>query len=107
MGKEITSGFNKKIWDCHQKLKSLRKRNDTQAVQDYKDTKYQLYLILDRKEVFWRQRSKQLWLNAGDKNTKFFHTACNKRQRTNIIVKLKDESGEWIDWQNGLDNLIH
>ncbi|XP_074358745.1 uncharacterized protein LOC141698038 [Apium graveolens] len=105
-GKEITGGFNKRICECHQKLKQLRRRRDAQSLQEYKDTKHQLYLILDQKEIFWRQRSKQLWFNAGDKNTKYFHAACNKRQRTNRITKLKDGSGEWLDWQNGLENLI-
>ncbi|XP_074352931.1 uncharacterized protein LOC141692091 [Apium graveolens] len=105
-GKKITGGFNKRIRECHQKLKQLRRRRDAQPLQEYKDTKHQLYLILDQKEIFWRQRSKQLWLNAGDKNTKYFHAACNKRQRTNRITKLKDGSGEWLDWKNGLENLI-
>lgn len=27
-------------------------------------------------------------------------------QRTNRIVKLKNSSGEWLDWQNGLQSLI-
>lgn len=67
---------------------------------------HQLFLILDQKEIFWRQRSKQLWLSAGDKNMKYFHAACNKRRRTNRIVKLKDDDGEWFDWQSGLQGLI-
>lgn len=47
-----------------------------------------------------------MWLGAGDKNTKYFHAACNKRRRINRIVKLKDDSGKWFDWQNGLQSLI-
>lgn len=45
-------------------------------------------------------------MNAGDKNTKYFHAACNKRQRVNHISKLKNDSGQWVDWQGGLKALI-
>lgn len=75
-------------------------------MQEYKNTKHQLFLILDQKEIFWRQRSKQLWLNAGDKNTRYFHAACIKRKRANSITKLKDDSGTWKDWSTGLKELI-
>ncbi|XP_074355749.1 uncharacterized protein LOC141695401 [Apium graveolens] len=101
-GKEITGCFNKRIKECYQVLKHLCRKRDDQSVKQYRDTKQQLFFILDQKEIFWCQRSKQLWLSAGDKNTKYFHAACNKRQRMNRIVKLKNESGEWLDWQNGL-----
>lgn len=68
--------------------------------------KQQLHLILDQKEIFWRQRSKQLWLQSGDKNTKYFHSSCSSRRRANRIQKLKDESGDWIDWHTGLESHI-
>lgn len=45
-------------------------------------------------------------MQAGDKNTKYFHAACNTRKRTNRIDKLKNDSGHWIDWKSGLQNLI-
>lgn len=44
---------------------------------------------------------------GGDKNTRYFHAACNARQRNNSIQKLIDENGRWVDWQNGLQILIH
>lgn len=105
-GKEVTGCFGKRIKECKFKLKQLRNKRDEVSVVEYEELKKQLFLILDQKEIFWRQRSKQLWLQAGDKNTRYFHGACNIRRRSNMIHRLKNEAGEWVDWQNGLQNLI-
>lgn len=43
-----------------------------------------LKILLDREET-WRLRSKAIWLQAGDGNTKFFHKFANGRKSSNII----------------------
>ena len=40
-------------------------------------------------EMDWRQRSRQLWLAAGDANTRFFHQSASGRRRLNCIRRLK------------------
>lgn len=93
-GKEITGDFAKRIRECKAELKSLRGKTDIQGVQKYKETKKKLFLILEQREVFWGQRSKQLWLQSGDQNSKYFHAMANTRHRTNQIIKLQNDEGE-------------
>lgn len=87
-------------------MKQLRNGRDALSVKQYEEAKQQLHLILDQKEIFWRQGSKQLWLQSGDRNTRYFHSACNTRRRLNRIHKFKNDTGEWVNWQNGLQDLI-
>lgn len=39
-------------------------------------------LLLDE-EIYWRQRSRVVWLREGDKNTKFFHIKASTQKRKN------------------------
>lgn len=63
-GREVTGCFSKRIRECKAKLKQFRNGQDTDSISSYNEAKQQLYLILDQKEIFWRQRSKQLWLHS-------------------------------------------
>ena len=40
-------------------------------------------------EMDWRQRSRQLWLAAGDANTRFFHQVASGCRRQNFIRRLR------------------
>lgn len=64
-----------------------------------KDT---LIRILEQREIFWRQRSKQLWLQSGDKNIRYFHVSATVRRNMNQIFRLKNGEGRWLDWDDGL-----
>lgn len=62
--------------------------------------------MLDQKEVYWRQRSKQFWPKSGDKNTRYFHATATTRKKSNQMLKLQNSEGLWQEWGNGLEELI-
>ena len=40
------------------------------------------------KEIYWRQKSRALFLKEGDRNTKFFHCITNSHRRCNTLNRL-------------------
>lgn len=105
-GKEITGNFSRRIKECKESLKQLRGNSDRGYVERYDAVKKQLASILNQREIFWRQRSKQMWLQAGDQNSRFFHKLASNRRRNNQIHNLKDTYENWVDWEFGLDTLM-
>ncbi|XVE53745.1 hypothetical protein DITRI_Ditri03aG0027400 [Diplodiscus trichospermus] len=47
-------------------------------------------------EIFWRQRSQDLWLREGDRNSRYFHNSASVRKKNNIIKGVRDDSGFWV-----------
>lgn len=105
-GKEITGNFTQRIQDCKHRLKHLKHRTDSNSIRLYEEEQNRLNEVLTQKEIFWQQRSKQFWLQHGDQNNKFFHASASTRKKNNQISQLQNDTGEWIDWSNGLDKLI-
>ena len=51
--------------------------------------------LIRHEEMYWRQRSRSLWLPTGDKNTIFFHQRASQRKKKNSIEGLHDKDGVW------------
>ena len=47
-------------------------------------------------EAFWKQRSRLLWLQLGDRNSGFFHAATKNRKRANAFTVLEDTDGNMV-----------
>ena len=45
-------------------------------------------------EISWRQKSREIWLKEGDRNTKFFHKMANSHRNHNEMARLKID-GIW------------
>ena len=52
--------------------------------------------ILLIQEETWRLKSRALWLEAGDKNTKYFHAYANHRRNRNSIWNLRDSENDSV-----------
>ncbi|KAL0456254.1 UNVERIFIED_CONTAM: LINE-1 retrotransposable element O protein [Sesamum latifolium] len=59
--------------------------------------KEELSKLISQEKIFWKQRSKDLWLKEGDRNSNFFHAKASRRFQTNYIQKIKRAGGEWAD----------
>ncbi len=50
--------------------------------------------ILQLREESWRLKSRAIWLQAGDDNTKFFQNYAKGRKNSNTIWEMKKANGE-------------
>ncbi|KAL0456837.1 UNVERIFIED_CONTAM: putative mitochondrial protein [Sesamum latifolium] len=58
-------------------------------------TKAELTKLIIQEEVYWKQRSKVLWLKEGDRNSSFFHAKASRRHQNNSVRKLRRSDGSW------------
>ena len=60
---------------------------------------YKKWTLLE--EISWRQKSKEVWLKEGVRNTSFFHKMANEHKRINHMSRLKI-NGVWHNEGVGL-----
>lgn len=56
---------------------------------EYEDT-------LAKEEIFWKQKSREVWLSDGDKNTKCFYNSVKMRKAKNRISQITNEENQII-----------
>ncbi|CAA7017742.1 unnamed protein product [Microthlaspi erraticum] len=84
--------YRLKITRLYQKLESeiCKVHPNYRRIQSLK---HELASAHKDEEFFWRQKSHEQWLRAGDKNTNYFHNCVKGKKIQNRILMLKDESG--------------
>ncbi|XP_056843438.1 uncharacterized protein LOC130495882 [Raphanus sativus] len=53
-------------------------------------------------EAYWKQRSRILWLQCGDRNSGFFHAITRGRRQINNFSILEDDEGKVFDTEEGI-----
>ena len=86
----------------HRELEELMGLNNVEYAEAIKKVKDDINTRLYNDELHWRQRSRSIWLQAGDKDTKFFHQRASQRRRKNHIVGFYDEDGVWRQSNEGI-----
>ncbi|XP_019161377.1 PREDICTED: uncharacterized protein LOC109158013 [Ipomoea nil] len=94
-GGEHHRRFGNRIQTLRRTLARLKEDRSVQGVEQFMHAEAELENLLTAEEVFWKQRSKQLWLKHGDANTKYFHKSATARRKRNLLSRLKDPEGNW------------
>ncbi|KAE8676050.1 hypothetical protein F3Y22_tig00111634pilonHSYRG00035 [Hibiscus syriacus] len=74
-------------------------------LQNLKRDKEELYLMLNKEEVYWMQRSQVQWLANGDRNTSYFHARDNGRIKKNYVRGLLDKNGIWKECKQDIKDI--
>lgn len=74
-------------------------------IEERRQAKERLEEQMEWEEMRWRQRSRELWLRKGDKNTKYFQTFAKGRRRTNKINKIV-EKGKVLEGARAEEQVI-
>ena len=80
-------------------LAELQSKEENLDLSHVKEVQGELHDLLKREETKWKQRSKELWLKEGDRNSKYFHECANSRRCCSTISKITDAQGRLCEKQ--------
>lgn len=90
--------------DKIQWLQSLQPTED--IISQERRAQAKLSEWLNRQEIIWRQKSRELWLTAGDRNSIFFHASTINNRRKIYIASLKNNEGVWMETKNQIGDFL-
>ncbi|BFG37836.1 hypothetical protein CerSpe_241100 [Prunus speciosa] len=97
----------RRLSDLQAKLAVLFRAPYSSSLEDEKRVvQGDLNALLQMDEIYWRQRSRAIWLKAGDKNSKFFHQHANHRRKRNLLRGILDEEGRWHSNDAGIEKTV-
>lgn len=83
-------------------VEAIRGRNFAQVLR----LKKEISKLLVREEQMWKQRSRSLWLQEGDNNTRYFHSRASHRFRRNRMDSLEDANEELCSDEDGISSIL-
>ncbi|XP_010481107.1 PREDICTED: uncharacterized protein LOC104759943 [Camelina sativa] len=114
----------KKCRSCLSKWKTQNPINSARRIQELKAQIHQAYNtspvnlnhikvlkteltnVYRMEEEYWKTKSRIQWLQAGDRNTRFFHAKTKQRRSYNRISAITDTHGKvWSD-EKGISRVI-
>ncbi|GLU13887.1 hypothetical protein SLE2022_304970 [Rubroshorea leprosula] len=107
--KEFLKGWNRDVFgdmevqyeQVVKKVEHVDLRNEDFDLDDFEILQRQegfqnMWDILRKREVLWKQKSKSNWVREGDANTQFFHRIANGRKAQNHITGLWGDD-VWVE----------
>lgn len=94
------------LMEYRMKLRKLRSRRDMHVIQLYNEVRWQYLNLLEKQEIYWKQKAKNFWLRESDRNTRFFHKHASSRRQNNVVHKIKDANGEWRETVEEVQGVI-
>ena len=79
------------LWDNQERSRAL----SVEGVEARKEARkeYEKWVLME--EIFWRQKSREVWLKEGDRTISFFHRMANCHKRRSNLTKIKI-NGTWL-----------
>lgn len=62
---------------------------DDTAYEQQKGLQVEWVELIEREEIYWREKSRELWLREGDKNKKFFHASTQVKKSLNYVFSIQ------------------
>ncbi|KAH9704682.1 reverse transcriptase domain-containing protein [Citrus sinensis] len=91
---------------CKRRMGLLRGKQDDGSLTQFTEARSLYNELLQSHEVYWKQRSKILWLKEGDMNSKYFHATASTRKRVNTIGKLRNGQDLWCTRPEEVNEII-
>lgn len=74
---------------------ALRPQDGLVNATRVEELEHELEALKSEDEVYWMQRARAHWLQAGDMNTGYFHARASVRKGWNFISGLVNNHGDW------------
>lgn len=79
-GGHLAHDFRNGISKCRRRMTLLRGWRDFAGIEEFTEVRKRFNELFHSQDVFWKQRSRLLWLKEGDMNSRFFHATTSVRK---------------------------